>query len=177
MSKKPVVVYGASGYTGRLICEFLREYQVPFVAAGRNRERIEEVLAKVPGIETADYEIVEVKHTVSALTKLFTGRQVVCNSVGPFDYYGDAVVQAAIKANCHYMDTTGEQAFMIDMRSKYGDAYKAKGKILAPSTAYMYTPLDIAAHIVMEDESIDSIEATPVAPYLIAVSAAAASTS
>jgi hypothetical protein len=57
------------------------------------------------------------------------------------------------------MDTTGEQAFMIDMRSKYGDAYKANGKVLAPSTAYMYTPLDIAAHIVMEDESIDSIEA------------------
>ena len=37
MSKKQVVVYGASGYTGRLVCEFLREYQVPFVAAGRNQ--------------------------------------------------------------------------------------------------------------------------------------------
>ncbi len=159
MSKKQVVVYGASGYTGRLICEFLREYQVPFVAAGRSKARIEETLAKVPGIETADYEIVEVKHTVAALTKLFSGRQVVCNSVGPFDYFGDAVVQAAAKANCHYMDTTGEQAFMLSMRDKYGDAYKANGKILAPSTAYMYTPLDIAAHVVLEDESIDTIEA------------------
>jgi hypothetical protein len=159
MSKKQVVVYGASGYTGRLVCEFLREYQVPFVAAGRSRERIEEVLAKIPGIETADYEIVEVKHTVSALTKLFTGRQVVCNTVGPFDYFGDVVVQAAIKANCHYMDTTGEQAFMLSMREKYSDAFKDKGKVLAPSTAYMYTPLDIAAHIVLEDESIDAIEA------------------
>ena len=34
MSNKPVVVYGASGYTGRLICEYLREFNVPFVAAG-----------------------------------------------------------------------------------------------------------------------------------------------
>ena len=34
MSTKPVVVYGASGYTGRLICEYLREYNLPFVAAG-----------------------------------------------------------------------------------------------------------------------------------------------
>ena len=34
---KPVVVYGASGYTGRLICEYLREYNVPFVAAGRDK--------------------------------------------------------------------------------------------------------------------------------------------
>ena len=39
MSDKPVVVYGASGYTGRLICEYLREYHVPFVAAGRSEER------------------------------------------------------------------------------------------------------------------------------------------
>ena len=42
--KKPVVVYGASGYTGRLVCEFLRQYQIPFVAAGRNAEKIQEVM-------------------------------------------------------------------------------------------------------------------------------------
>ena len=48
MSKKQVVVYGASGYTGRLICEFLREYQVPFVAAGRNKARIEEASPRSP---------------------------------------------------------------------------------------------------------------------------------
>ena len=34
-NKKPVIVYGASGYTGRLVCEFLRQYAIPFVAAGR----------------------------------------------------------------------------------------------------------------------------------------------
>ena len=35
VTDKPVVVYGASGYTGRLVCEYLREFNVPFVAAGR----------------------------------------------------------------------------------------------------------------------------------------------
>ena len=34
---KPVVVYGASGYTGRLVCEYLREYNIPFIAAGRRK--------------------------------------------------------------------------------------------------------------------------------------------
>ena len=99
MSDKQVVVYGASGYTGRLVCEFLREYQVPFIAAGRNRQRIEEAIAKVPGIETADYEIVEVEHSVEALTELLQGKTAICNTVGPFDYFGDAVVQAAANAN------------------------------------------------------------------------------
>jgi short subunit dehydrogenase-like uncharacterized protein len=44
MSKKPVIVYGASGYTGRLMAEALRNYQIPFIAAGRNRSRIEETM-------------------------------------------------------------------------------------------------------------------------------------
>jgi short subunit dehydrogenase-like uncharacterized protein len=39
--KRPVVVYGAAGFSARLIIEFLREYNVPFVAAGRNRAKIE----------------------------------------------------------------------------------------------------------------------------------------
>ena len=61
---KPVVVYGASGYTGRLVCEYLREYSVPFIAAGRDKARIAGALGQVPGIETADYEMVEVAHAV-----------------------------------------------------------------------------------------------------------------
>ena len=51
-SDKPVVVYGASGYTGRLICEYLREFGVPFIAAGRDKARIAEALDKVPGLDT-----------------------------------------------------------------------------------------------------------------------------
>ena len=59
MSNKPVVVYGASGYTGRLVCEYLREYNLPFIAAGRDAARVQAVMDKIPGIETADYEVVE----------------------------------------------------------------------------------------------------------------------
>ena len=65
---KPVVVYGASGYTGRLVCEYLREYNLPFIAAGRSAERVQDALNRVPGIETADYEVRETEHTVEALT-------------------------------------------------------------------------------------------------------------
>ena len=57
MSNKPVVVYGASGYTGRLVCEYLREYNLPFIAAGRDAARVQAVMDKIPGIETADYEV------------------------------------------------------------------------------------------------------------------------
>ncbi len=99
---KPVIVYGASGYTGRLVCEYLREYNVPFVAAGRDKARIQEAMDKVPGIDTIEHEIVEVAHDVEPLTELFAGAEVVCNTVGPFAQYGREVVEACLNAGCHY---------------------------------------------------------------------------
>ena len=93
--KKPVIVYGASGYTGRLVCEYLRELHVPFIAAGRDRARTQAVMDKIPGIETAEYEVVEVEHSVKGLAKLFDGAKVVSNMVGPFSKYGPEVAEMA----------------------------------------------------------------------------------
>jgi len=80
-SKKPVVVYGASGYTGRLVCEYLREYNIPFIAAGRSGDKLHAAMqSNVAGIETASYDVVEVKHSTEALTQLFKGASVVLNT-------------------------------------------------------------------------------------------------
>ncbi|MCW2498665.1 MAG: sccpdh, partial [Frankiales bacterium] len=113
MTDKPVVVYGASGYTGRLICEYLREYNVPFTAAGRDKNKVQEVVDRIPGIEDVLHDVVEVEHSVEALTELFHGAEVVCNTVGPFSQYGPEVVQASLAAGTHYLDTTGEQDWLI----------------------------------------------------------------
>ena len=158
MSNKPVVVYGASGYTAALIMEFLRHYQIPFIAAGRNKARIEANLARVPGIETAEYEIAEVEHSVEALTELFTGTKVVCNTVGPYIYYADEVMQAAANARIHYTDCGGGPAEMLAGKEKYDEAFQANGKVLAPSTSYMYSILEIAARFVLDVPGIDSLE-------------------
>lgn len=154
----PVVVYGASGYTGRLTIEFLREYGIPFVAVGRSRARIEEALKYVPGIENANYQIEEVEHTVEGLTELLCGKKVVCNTVGPFSRLGETVIEAALAAGCHYLDTTGEQAWIIDMQDKYHERFQAAGLVCAPATAYMYSVSDIAARICLETPGIDSLD-------------------
>ena len=157
-TKKPVIVYGASGYTGRLVAEFLREYNVPFIAAGRDAARIQEVMSKVPGIESADYEVVAVEHTVEALTKLFTGAKVVCNMVGPFIKYGHEVVQACLNAGCHYLDTTGEQDWMIAAEEKFGAAFAKKSLLLSPCVSQMYTTGEIAAQICLETPGLDTLD-------------------
>jgi copper chaperone CopZ len=155
---KPVIVYGASGYTGRLVAEYLREFNLPFVAAGRDAKRVAEAIENVPGIETVEYDVVEVEHTVEALTELFTGAKVVCNTVGPFASFGAEVVQAALAAGCHYLDTTGEQNWTLHAKESYGQKFADVGLLLSPSTSYMHTVSDIAANITLETGGIDSLD-------------------
>jgi short subunit dehydrogenase-like uncharacterized protein len=156
--KRPVVVYGASGFSGRLVAEFLREYNVPFIAAGRNGPKIKDIMSRVPGIEAADYEVVEVAHTVDDLAKAFAGAKVVCNTVGPALYYGATVVEAALKAGCHYVDIGGEQAWHRNVAENWGRKFAEKGLLVAPATAYMSAPSDAAARICMESTAIDTLE-------------------
>ena len=157
-SSKPVVVYGASGYTGRLICEYLREFNVPFIAAGRDKARIAEVLDKVPGIDTVAHEIVEVEHQVAPLTELLSGARVVCNTVGPFAQHGGEVVEACIATGCHYLDTTGEQDWLIQCDEVYGQRMADKGLLLSPGLAQMYTTGEIAAGLCLETPGLDTLD-------------------
>lgn len=159
MSEKPVIVYGASGYTGRLICEYLREYAVPFVAAGRSADKLESSMrSNVAGIETADYEVHEVAHEVDALADLFAGAKVVCNTVGPFSTLGATVVEAALRAGVHYTDTTGEQDWLMRCDEDFGAEFAAAGLLLAPGIAQMYTTGEIAAQLCLEKPGLDTLD-------------------
>jgi NAD(P)-dependent dehydrogenase (short-subunit alcohol dehydrogenase family) len=158
-NKKPVVVYGASGYTGRLVCEYLREYGIPFIAAGRSAAKIEAAMkSNVAGIETASYEVLEVPHTVEALTQLFKGASVVLNTVGPFSKFGPEVVQACLAAKCHYSDTTGEQDWLIMLDQEYGKRFAAAGLLLSPGLAQMYTTGEIAAQLCLDTPGLDTLD-------------------
>lgn len=159
MTERRVVVYGASGYTGRLICEYLREYNVPFIAAGRDEDKLKESMANhVAGTETADYEIRAVEHTVDALSELFTGAAVVLNTVGPFSKWGPPVVEAALAAGAHYTDTTGEQDWLITCDERYGADFADRNLLLAPGIAQMYTTGEIAAQLCLERPGLDTLD-------------------
>ena len=157
-TKKPVIVYGASGYTGRLIAEYLREYRLPFIAAGRDAARVATVMAAVPGLAPDDYEVAAVEHSVEALTELFRGAKVVCNTVGPFITYGNEVAEACLRAGCHYLDTTGEQNWMLAVEAAFGARFAAANLLLSPCVAQMYTTGEIAANIALETPGLDTLD-------------------
>jgi saccharopine dehydrogenase-like NADP-dependent oxidoreductase len=97
------------------------------------------VLAHVPGLATADYEITQVGHTVEELAELFEGAAVVSNSVGPCFRYAATVVEAALAAGVHYIDTGGHRVQVGDGRG--GGAHRDRAR---PRHRLARDPLDVS---------------------------------
>jgi hypothetical protein len=115
-------------------------------------------LAKVPELEGADYQCVEVAHDRKALASLFAGKKVVINIVGPFMQLGLPVVEACLDAGCHYFDTTGEMDWLQMLKQEFGPRFKAKELALCPANSYMWTEGNIAAEIALETPGIDTLD-------------------
>ncbi len=153
-----VVLYGASGYTGKLVAWKLAKRNIPFIAAGRNAERLAAEMEKIPELKGHDYQCVSVAHDTNALTDLFSGKRVVLNIVGPFMQLGKPVVEAALAAGCHYFDTTGEVDWIQYLKHDFGAAFAAKELALCPANSYMWAEGTLAAEIALETPGIDSLD-------------------
>lgn len=158
MSEPKVVVYGASGYTGEHVMWKLAERGIPFIAAGRNKARLVQRTAAQPELRGARYEVIEVAHDEAALTRLFKGKTVVHNLVGPFAQLGEPVIRAALAAGVHYLDATGEQDWKLHIRSAYAEAFAAKGLVLSPACSSMWVTGLLAAESVLEKPGVDSVD-------------------
>jgi short subunit dehydrogenase-like uncharacterized protein len=83
---------------------------------------------------------------------------VVCDTVGPFAQHGDEVVEACLAAGCHFLDTTGEQDWLIRCDEVYGPRMADQGLLLAPGVAQMYTTGEIAASLCLETPGLDTLD-------------------
>ncbi|MDD9937367.1 MAG: DUF5938 domain-containing protein [Myxococcales bacterium] len=156
-TERLVVVYGATGYTGELTCEDLTRRGIPFVAAGRNQERLQALVDRLRG-EGADAEAIAIDHNEAELRRLLHGRKVCINISGPYQVLGRDVVAASMAEACHYIDVTGEQDFMLDMKREFGDVARDKELVLLVSNAFHWAPGACAAAIALETEGIDTVE-------------------
>ncbi|OHV45560.1 saccharopine dehydrogenase NADP-binding domain-containing protein [Pseudofrankia sp. BMG5.36] len=142
-----IAVYGASGYTGKLMITELRRRGFGAVLSGRNAERLRDAVeAGVTDVEVrpagTDDE--------SALVEAFRGCDAVINCAGPFISVGEPVVRAAIAAGCHYVDTSAEQLFLQRIFDTYAEDAKRAGVSVVPAMGYDILPGDMIAHLTAE---------------------------
>lgn len=158
MSKPEVIIFGASGYTGKLIAWHLAERGIPFIAAGRDQKRLEEEMGNLTELQGHPYECVACPLELEAMTTLFKSAKIVYNLVGPFMQLSEPVVQACLAAGVHYLDTTGEQDWMQMIDQKYGQSFKDKDLLLCPANAWMWTAGEIAAEVALETPGMDTLD-------------------
>lgn len=158
--ERKVLVYGANGYTGKLVAESLADRDIPFYMAGRSRDKLEKALEVVSDrcVGPVDAKIVTASNNPEELRPLFERVDVVINVSGPFMQIGWPIVETALEMNCHYLDTTGEQDWTNAIKEKHGQAFKDKGLLLSPACSYMWAAGAMAAEIVLETEGIDSLD-------------------
>jgi len=141
MQRGPIAVYGATGYTGRLVAAELARRGAEFVVAGRNREKLERLSAEVAGAPIA----VAALDDPAALRAAFEPCTVVISCAGPFVLHGEPVVRAAIESATAYLDTTGEQPFIRRVFEVHGPAAEAAGVPLVTAMGFDYLPGDMIA--------------------------------
>ncbi|MGH2969070.1 MAG: saccharopine dehydrogenase NADP-binding domain-containing protein, partial [Solirubrobacteraceae bacterium] len=103
-----IVVFGATGYTGRLVAERLVAQGARPVLAGRSESRLAELAERLGGLETARADAMR-RNSVFSLVR---PGDVLVSTVGPFAKWGEAAVRASIAAGATYLDSTGEPVFI-----------------------------------------------------------------
>lgn len=140
-----IILYGATGYTGSLVAEYLHEHykSLKWAIAGRNKNKLEK-LKKQLGL-SCDVFVAEC-HDKEALKKLASQTKVMISTAGPFARYGSDLVEACVKEGTHYVDTTGETHWIKDLIEKHHEEAQRKGIRIIPSCGYDAVPSDIGAY-------------------------------
>ena len=139
-----IVVFGASGYTGRLVAEYLSQSypDLDFAMAGRNREKLEAVRAEM-GIPDTVAVIEADSSDAASLKALAESARCVITTVGPYQLYGTGLVEACATAGTDYCDLSGEPAWMADTISEFDDVAKGTGARIVHSCGFDSVPFDL----------------------------------
>lgn len=164
-------MFGAAGFTGRLVCEHLvKDYykkggggpatagkeEVRWAMAGRDRGKLEGVrqsLADMVGdasVVSAVPIIVADASDDESLARMCREAAVVVNVAGPYAKYGDGVVRAAVQEGSHYCDITGEVNWVRRMIDAHHAEAERKGVKVVHCCGYDSVPFDIGALVVVD---------------------------
>jgi len=130
------MVYGATGYTGRLVVEHALSQGLRPVLAGRNPHKVRE-LAGAHGLECRVFGLEE-SHALDAGLQ---GMETVLHCAGPFVRTYRAMAEACLRMGVHYLDITGELAVLEGLHRMNEQACRA-GIVLMPATGFDGVPTD-----------------------------------
>lgn len=138
-----IVLYGATGFTGRLVAERLDQLSLgaesfSWAIAGRKREALEKMIAGLqsrPGLFVTPGE--------KSFTELCSNTRVMLSTAGPYQDAGSPLVDACAQVGTDYLDLCGEPNWMLDMIRTHTASAKASGARLVFSCGFDSVPFDL----------------------------------
>ncbi|KLO89893.1 uncharacterized protein LW93_1957 [Fusarium fujikuroi] len=143
-----IVVLGATGYTGKLTAEYISMHlatDLKWALAGRNSGKLKAVVEECqklnpdrlpPAIEVVNLNDAD----LSVLAKKTC---ILVTTIGPYSLYGEHAYRVCAEAGTHYVDVTGEAAWVHKMIKKYEATAKQTGAILIPQAGIESAPADL----------------------------------
>jgi len=136
------LLYGANGYTGRLIAREAAQRGLGFTLAGRNAPEIEALAAEL----RVPHQVVALDH-LAGLDRALEGHGAVLHCAGPFGRTSAPMADACLRRGVHYLDITGEIAVFESLAARDSDA-RARGVVLLPGVGFDVVPTDcLALHL------------------------------
>lgn len=141
-----LIVYGATGFTGRLVAEYLAQRygdgSLRWAMAGRSLTKLEQVRDEI-GAPAATPLLTANADDPAALRALTARATVVLTTVGPYQLYGNDLVAACVETGTGYVDLCGEPNWMHDVIARHHDAAKASGARIVLSCGFDSIPFDL----------------------------------
>ncbi|PYF97886.1 Uncharacterized conserved protein [Georgenia satyanarayanai] len=152
-----VVVYGASGFVGRLVAEYLAEHApgTRVGLAGRSRERLEQVRDGLGPTAATWPVVVADAEDDAALTELARSTRVVVTTVGPYSRHGMPLVRACAEAGTNYADLAGEVLFIRETSQRLHATAQRTGARIVHSCGFDSVPSDLGAYLTAERARAD----------------------
>ncbi len=158
-----VVVWGASGFTGRLVVEYLLEHypsgdQLRWAVAGRNKAKLEQLFDSLDQGISRPAIIIADSHDRDSLDGIAKSTRVVLTTVGPYAKYGAELVEACVNNGTHYCDLCGEVQWMRQMIDKHQLAAEQSGARIVMSCGFDSIPSDFGVWF-LQQQAIEKFDA------------------
>ncbi|GAB3100742.1 saccharopine dehydrogenase [Aestuariicella hydrocarbonica] len=149
-----IIVYGATGYTGRLVCEYLNQQygvngDVVWAMAGRSQQKLESVRDEM-GIPTDVPLVIADASQPESIIAMVKRTKVVLTTVGPYQLYGSDLVHACAAAGTDYVDLCGEPAWMHGMIAAHRETAKTSGARIVFSCGFDSIPFDLGTYFLQQ---------------------------
>ena len=150
-----VIVFGASGYTGRLVAEhLLKTYgaggKVKWAVAGRSKEKLAAVRKEIGAPDTVPLVVAD-SNDAASLEAMCRRTKAIITTAGPYQLYGSNLVAACAKTGTDYVDLTGESHWIAQMIAAHEADAKKSGARLVFSCGFDSIPFDLGVWFVEEE--------------------------